>query len=371
MKVAVIKLGARIMFGEGMGTSGGSGEASSLINMLVKGGAEVHCYTKILSKDEKPNHVVMHQIEEEFDAIPQVGYDALMVINGNVNFFGGAEDVSQILNYHIINHFPKEVFYLYCDPNLPLKQIWDSMSKKPWCSKWNKEDIEITRTIKVICQIYNTVLAKEQFKKLNVDVLSSYEFQKFPMMFPKPKPSILGRITDISYGGTFRSGRREKKLVDFYFGYPEDISVEIFGKIDLAHFTEKRIEGLTPPVFTGAVNYDKMLFKMTEALCHIVIGDNKYPAFEMISQRTYESIMAGCITFVDKEFDPNKQVFGDSELGKFLYVSDRNDVIDKIRLLKEMSKDDISALAEEQFKLVNFDETTYCNNFTKLIEENL
>ena len=47
MKIAVIKLGARIVFGDNIGTSGGSGEARSIINMLLKAKAEVHVFTKI------------------------------------------------------------------------------------------------------------------------------------------------------------------------------------------------------------------------------------------------------------------------------------------------------------------------------------
>jgi hypothetical protein len=364
LKLAVIKLGARISYGSN-DTSGGNGEARSLIEMLHQGGAEVHPFTKILKKDTFPDYLHFHNIEDEYNNTSD--YDALIVINGSVNFFGGAEDPSQILNYHIINHFDGPIIYIYCDPNLPLKQIWPSISKKEWAGNWNKEDIEITRPINVICQVYNTELAKAQFKDTTVSSIQSYEFHKFPMMFPERK-SILGKQVVLSYGGTFRSGRREKKLIDFYFGYPDDISVEIFGNIKLKDFNEKKISDLRSPDFTGAVAYEKMIEKMSEAMYHVVIGDTKYPEFEMINQRTYESIMAGCITFVDADFDRKKRIFGsDPALSKLLYVINRQDVFDTIEQIeKDGTYDEIIAA---QKAAVGFNQKSYTSNFVQMVQE--
>ena len=50
MKVGVIKLGSRISFNAN-DTSGGNGEARSIIKMLHGGGADVEIFTKILKKD--------------------------------------------------------------------------------------------------------------------------------------------------------------------------------------------------------------------------------------------------------------------------------------------------------------------------------
>jgi hypothetical protein len=373
MKVAVLKLGARLVFGNKVGTSGGSGEAISLVDMLVKGGVTVHCYTKILDSDPIPSDDNLHMmnIESYFLNIENQNYDALVVVNGSVNFFGGAEDAAQILNYHIINNFKGPVVYLYCDPNLPLKQIWPSIEKKEWADNWKERDIKITRDIHVISQSYNLTKNKEIFEKngYNVASIQQYDFQKFPMMRDRIPEPLLGRSVDISYGGTFRSGRREKKLIDFYFGYPEDISVEVFGKIKLDDFNPKKIEGLNPPKFTGAVDYSKMIPKMADAKYHIAIGDNQYPDFEMISQRVYEAIMAGTFVFIDKEFDKNKRIFGNnSYLSDLCYVSNRDEVIQKIRSMRDES---LSALTKLQYAAVNFDEAKYCNDFVYMIKDTL
>ena len=98
MKIAVVKLGARVSYSS-QGTSGGTGEAISIINML-KSHADVTVFTKILKKDKNPDDVTFVDIEDDCNT---ANFDALVVINGSVNFFGGAEDWHQIMNYKIIN----------------------------------------------------------------------------------------------------------------------------------------------------------------------------------------------------------------------------------------------------------------------------
>lgn len=370
MKLAVVKLGARVIFGEKMGTSGGSGEARSLINMLAVGKQDVHVYTKILAKDEPVTHVKMHQMLDEYQDINSQGYDALCVINGSVNYMGGVDDPSQTNIYWMINNFKGPVFYFYCDPNLSLKQIWPSVSKKPWASNYKQSDIEITRAdIRVICQIYNTQKCKEVFDKNGIKVQSvdQYPFEKFPMMFEAIRSE---KLLDLQYGGTFRSGRREQKLIDFYFGLPDDISVEVFGKIKADDFNPKKTGDLRKPIFTGAVNYDKMIHKMSQGLVHTVIGDTQYPAYQMISQRAYESIQAGCVTLIDSAFDTQKIIFKDKELQKFCYVNNRSQVAERIQTLKADPKT-AEDIVKMQVTDVDFNEKKYCKDFCELINRRI
>jgi len=366
MKVAVIKIGARIIVGDKVGSSGASGEARSIINMLVEGGADVHCFTKILAKDPVPERVTMHQIEEDWDTVNE--YDKLVIINGNANFFGGAEDRTQILNYVMINKFKGIPTYIYCDPNLPLRQLWPAIANKKWASNWKEDDIVIQKRVNVISQSTNIEEIDTAFSSVKIQNLTQYDFQKFPMMFERPEGNLFGREfdRDLSYGGTFRSGRREKKLIEFYFGHPEDLDVEVFGKIKLKDFNPKKIGDLRPPAFTGPVDYDNMLKKMYSSRAHIAIGDGHYPKFGMISQRVYESIMSDCLTFIDTDFDPTHRIFGNcSELTEICYIKNRKQVYDR---LKHLSDPDIEYLAELQHKAVGFDREKYCNNFVHIVE---
>jgi len=365
MKVAVVKLGARIAFGSSS-SAGSVGEAQAICNMLRLGGADVHIYTKILDKDEPaPEGVTLHQIEEEFD---DVSADALVVINGNVNFFGGVLDNAQILNYHILNRFNGPVHYILCDPAITLKQIWSSVASKDKDSLYKRENIEVTRTdIHYICQPYNTAKYLQFVNKsksaIGISRMDHYPFEKFPCLQTplsiNPMP-----LTDLSYGGTFRGGRRAGKMLKFYFGYSEDIEVEIFGKIKREDFD---LVTPRPPTFSGPVKYEQMMGKMNKSLAHVVIGDKLYEDTDDVPQRLAESVWSQVVTFVDHDMDRARRIFGkDKYLNELLYVTDNVDVEAKIMILK----DDDGArreVLEYQMAAFNFDAADFCNNFVELL----
>ena len=367
MKVAVIKLGSRISFNAN-DTSGGNGEARSIIKMLHGGGAEVHIYTKILKKDNLLPEYHWHNLSEPFVArLPDM--DALVVLNGNVNFFGGAEDPEQLLNYTIINAFQGKVFYLLCDPELTLKQVWPSVEKKPWASNWTKEMLHISRSdITYLSQPFDVDKVRNDLKKNEVipKNIIHFPFEQFPCLnehLPvNPTPEV-----DLSYGGTMRGGKRAKKMAKFYFGHPEDISVEMFGKIELKDFDEKLVLGLRPPTFSGAIRYDEMLPKMNKAMCHCVIGDPWYEKINDMAQRAYESIWSNVVTFIDSDLDTLRRVYGsDTVLADFLYVSSRDELSEKIKLLK--TDDSLRRqILEDQLKAINFDAGIYCGVFVSLL----
>ncbi|AVH84931.1 hypothetical protein RsoM2USA_2 [Ralstonia phage RsoM2USA] len=373
-KIAVVKLGARIAWGT-RDTSGGNGEARSLINMLLGAGAEVHAYTKVLAKESfNPTPgLIMHQIGDEYKDVNAQDYDALCIINGNINYFGGLDDPTQTIIYDIINNFKGKVFYLYCDPNLTLKQAWPTIEKKPWANDYERKNIEITREdITVISQSYNLDHVKTAFDKTGIRIkdFKQYAFEKFPLMFPVPNTLIESQKEfDLSYGGTMRSGRREKNLIKFYFGLPDSINVELFGKIKAEDFTPKLVGDLRHPTYGAAVKYDEMILKMQKALSHVVIGDEAYEKFEMLNQRIYESILAGCVTFIDSRLDHKKRVYGGNDiLSNFLYVSTRDDVVNRVTQLKN-DPEFAKQIVDLQTQHTKLDIKEYCEGLVKLIKE--
>ena len=373
MKVAVIKLGSRIAYG-GRDTSGGNYEAKHIVEMLVKGGIEVTVYTKILSKDIIPNYITIRNIEDTYKELNDMQYDKLIVINGSINFFGGAEAPDQILNYWMINNFKGKVFYIYCDPALNLKQVWGSIEKKEWASNWKKEDIYISRKdICYVSQPYNLEAVKEIITGGDIYIprVYHYPFEKFPCMdefIPmKENPTV-----DISYGGTMRGGKRVKKMVKYYFGHTDDIKVEMFGKMDPDVLKEASIKQygsvLREPIYGKSVDAEEYLQKSNDSLSHIVIGDVWYEGKDM-PQRCYQSIWTSVITFIDIELDPEKRVFGKSEIcSKFNYVSSREEVEKRIKALKEQPEFR-KAIIEEQLRAISFDEGEFCKGFIDILEE--
>jgi hypothetical protein len=365
--VAVIKLGARIASG---GTSGGSGEALSIISILSNV-FEVHYYTKILDKDKLIDGAVPHQIAEEYELVNS-SFDKLFVINGNVNFFGGVEDHEQLLNYKIINNFEGGIYYLMCDPNLSLKQVWPSVSKKEWSSNWSKKDLEITRDdIKYICQardlkmVYNKIISKTKItiKKENI---VHFPFEKFPLYTLEEIPKSENPEWDILYGGTFRGGKREEDMIKFFFGIDDNISIEMFGKIKPSQF-KKNTNKLSEPKFGSSVKYQDFNKKMNKGLATVIIGDKIYKQLDNMAQRAYESIMCNNIVFIDSSYDKNFKVFSNENLQKFNYISNRKDLEKRIYLLKNKSglREKILTMQKKDVMIESFNE--YSNRFKDLL----
>jgi len=381
MKIAVIKLGARIMWETDAAV--GPGEAISICKALKQGGAEVHVFTKILSKDTKHESLEWHNILDDRDTS---GIDILLVINGNVNFFGGAEDRAQILNYEIMNNFNGPVVYVMCDPELSLMQIWDNVSKKQVDSKSNWEnvyaekDILVTRQIHVLCQPFNvTEMTKAWNKKKGTVPLGTmfhFPMERFPLLNEWLEPAK-APIVDLLYGGTARGGRRIPNLFKWYWNLPEDISVEIFGKIDDEDFKshpklKNNFEARKmhrPPVFTGMVKYCDVLPKMNGALAHLVTGDRSYETCDLIPQRVAECIAAGNVVFVDANIDKSRRIYPiGTSANEFLYVKSQEELVERLRILKS-DPYMRHAVIEEQRLATGFDAAQFCMHLVETLEK--
>jgi hypothetical protein len=387
MKIAVIKLGARIAFNAN-DTSGANGEARSIVKILETAGAEVHIITKILKKDDLLPQYKWHNIMETSQASINE-CDALLVINGNVNFFGGAEDPDQIMNYMIINKFQGKIFYAYCDPALTLKQLWPAIEKKAWADHWKKDDINITRDdIIYLSQPYDTVKVHDALGKNCVKPkhIEHFPFEQFPCLNEQIPACPFDELEfDLSYGGTMRGGKRIAKMIEYYFGFPNGshlanngityddgtgMRVEMFGKITKEDFLEhpKYGPGLKAtykdedyPKFSGPVKYADMLSKMNKSMTHIVIGDPFYEQINDMAQRAYESIWSGVVTFIDSDLDSIRRVYNrDKELAEFLYVKNRKDAHDKIMMLKKDPQMRMQ-IVNDQLKAINFQPKAYAD----------
>lgn len=368
MRVALIKLGSRISISSS-GTSGGTGEALSIIKMLTTAGVEVDVYTKVLDSDIVHTEFNAYDIESEYNNVNDRGYDALLIMNGNVNYFGGVDSPSQTLNYHIINHFNGHVFYIMCDCNLLLKQIWPTIEKKKWASNYNKEDIEIIRDdIVYISQARFTHKVKEKATKQGIKIkdIIYYPFEKFPLLTITDFPFNENPIYDLLYGGTFRGGKREPDMIKYYFGLDKKFTVEMFGKISLEDFNESKIANLNPPQFGKSVNYDEFGDKMAEARATVIIGDPLYKQWGDLAQRIYESIIVGNVTLMDSSYDFTKRVFTNPELKEFNYVSCIEDVEDRLEKLQD--NDFRKHIVELQREDTKIDLENYCKDFAKLLE---
>lgn len=371
MKVCVLKLGGRIAYGSSS-TSGGTGEALAVIKIMTESGIEVDAWTKPLAKDGIPPNFNVINILDEYEKVNDYEYDALVVLNGSVNYFGGQDSPEGTLSYHVMNNFDGPVYYVLCDPNLLLKQIWPSVAKKDWASNYKQEDIEITREdIVYISQPRDIPALNKKIEKTKVAIKEAihFPFEQFVYLTMKDEPPVENYEWDLLYGGTFRGGRRELDMIKFYFGYSEDIKVQMFGKIKETQF-KKNKESLRHPEYGKAVPYEKFNEAMRNGLATVIIGDKLYKELDDLAQRIYESVICGNVVFIDASYDKNKIVFGENEtLRKFCYVDSREDVEKRLNILKN-KPDMIPMLIKLQKEVAGIDKTEYSQRLRNIIENN-
>lgn len=370
MKLAVIKIGFRINENQ---NGSADGEVYSIVKLLSHMN-EVHCYTQIKDDDKVINipNVYTHDI---FEYKNNSSFDALIVINGGLWF--NNIDEYQIENLKLINSFKGKIFYFLCDPMLIPKQYYNDVLKEYDFGKLNKkysiDEINITRDdIVFITQQYDLDSTKESLKKENIlfkDVIH-FPFYKFPLYNNNRLDKNLKKEVDLIYGGSFRYDNRTEKFIKFYFGITKDISVELFGHNNLSYFDGDKINGLRVPKFSEQVKYNQFLNKMSTSLSTVCIGDKSYEG-KNLTQRIYESILSNCITFIDEDFDSYHLVYGlNNNLSDFLYVNNRDDLINKIRLIKR-DRELFDTTIDMQYECVKIDKNKYAKDLNNILRNNL
>lgn len=359
MKIAVMKIGARIHENDKIGSA--SNEALATIKMLQLGGADVTAFTKVLSSDKQKNYIKdYHDFFNNID-----NFDRLVIVNGNLNFFGGkcSDDGPEI--YRAINLFKKPIIYMFYDPYLGIKQCYKSVLSKEWGKKYTQEQLEIKpNTLHYITQCKQTNLINEIGQKSCI----YFPIEKFPMIMENELYKVDFDKTefDLNYAGTFRGGRREESMIEFFFGMPEDIKVQMFGNIKLEQFT--KYGELRAPEFGKAVTHEKVREQIQKAKATVIIGDPRYIELDDIAERFYESIIYGQITFVDEKYDRTNRAYNNPILKQFLRVKNREDLVYKLKAIKndkQLFEDIIRLQVEDLYK--GFDKIKFCNDFVNLI----
>ena len=359
MNIAVMKIGARIHENDKIGSA--SNEALATIKMLQLGGANVIAFSKILDSDKPCNYIK----EYPFFFANIDMFDRLVIVNGNLNFFGGkcSDDGPEI--YKAINTFKKPIIYMFYDPYLGMKQCYKSVLSKDWGQKYTQEQLEIKpNSLHYITQCKQTNLINEIGQKS----CTYYPIEKFPMIMEQQLYKVDFDKTefDLNYAGTFRGGRREESMIEFFFGLPEELKVQMFGNIKLDQFSKQG--NLRAPEFGKAVTHEKVRDQIQKAKATVIIGDPRYIELDDIAERFYESIIYGQVTFVDEKYDRTNRAYKNPSLQKFLRVKNREDLVYKLKAIKNDKHlfEDIVKLQVEDL-CSEFDKVKFCSDLVKLI----
>lgn len=277
-------------------------------------------------------------------------YDKLIVVNGAINFFGGTENEVIIKNYQIMAKYNKPIYYFLTDLRLPFKQLWPSIEKRDWGYK--KEDVWVNAPIKVISQTFNLEVVKKLMPELEAVY---FPLERYKLLFPKPIQSLNFKTVDLIYGGSFRAGNREQKMIDYLFD--TKYSVEFYGTAKADQF---KLPFRTAPLFSGKVNFEDVVEKNSSAYASIVIGDKLYNN-NHITLRVWEIMMSDAVILIDNDFDPDRKIMGKD----WFYVNNKQEVFEKIEQIKQ-NQDYIIKYQHERIKYL-FDENQFLGNLKEVL----
>ena len=334
----------------------GCTEAKTIIDILERSGKfEIGVLTKILDKDWMPDKYEFYSTlelgHEDMDKFfAEKRFDYMLIVNGSINCFGGAEDamVPDLCIYRMMHYFPGKIFYCQCDLAINLLfDVYDYISSKPWASKYKREEYDISnKDIIMITQAKDLdahlkEVNKPKMYQFKREQLKHFSFEKYPVIMPfahvdrNESPKY-----DLGYGGTLRGGRRIKKLVKYYFNYPESISVNLYGKLDdpkLLESARKHYgDSMRMPDLGTICNFVDNGKVLNQSLATIVIGDEIFERTQTVQQRAWQAICANVIAFVDEDLDKDKTFYGhDDVMKRFMYVANQDDVIKRIEGLRK------------------------------------
>jgi hypothetical protein len=235
-----------------------------------------------------------------------------------------------------------------------------------------KEEIWVNQPVTYISQFYNIEETKKVIEKTSDVPVEDVKFLQISNIayYENENEYIKNPEFDLVYGGSFRAGKREKDLLNFYFATGG--KVNIFGSITPKHFKKKinKYNKSQIPQFSKRVQYNKVIDEMQKGFATIIIGDDNYKKLDNIPMRVFEAFSHGNFVFIDEAYDTNRRIFKNlpESLRSLTYIKNGKEAIDRIKFIKENIKDCNKRLVDLQRKCLNIDtENTFIQNIKEII----
>lgn len=362
LNIGFFKFGAAITQSNSIQTASNF-DLFSLAPILSNAGHTVRIFTQITRNTaiNKPYKLHNYMKVESLNKL-----DVVLIFNGPINFWGGTEDPGLPKQYELINSFDGPVFYVMTDCRYPLIQLWKMMILKEWHVKYDESKLMVTRDdIQYIYQGTDVekLIDLNTRRKKNV-IVKPENVHHFPIdwaiMLEPPEPiltPIEDRPYDLIYGGSNRDAARRNKLDEYYID--NNLDCHVFGSI--------KVKGNKNPV--GTIPHKYFIKYLSKGKATVIIMDKFYQD-NFFTLRTYESILAGCVTFIDLEADSKKLFYTNDELLKeYMYVNGLDDVIIK---MEELAENPILAKDIQERQMISIQNMHNNNNysieFLKIVE---
>lgn len=302
MKLAIMKLGANITFS----SSNKSAANADILYFLRQ--LDISKHDIMLVTHHTRNTIIPKRIRSiELWKEPLIrafhGFDAIVVFNGSLNFFGGAKDPGILALYKVCAKSDLPIIWVYTDGQLIFKQLWPSIKKRDWAQDLKESDYHIPPDrVRYLSQFRDLVKVNNKLDEkpdyiypsqvihypLAITILAKHEqYIKFKTI------PFEERDYDLVYGGATRNTHKRKRIEHYYNDPKYDTMV--FGNLRGVSVPHARI--------VPKCSYQDFIRYQSLGRATILIGDQFYNN-NNFSLRFYEAILADVIPFIDNQLDP-------------------------------------------------------------------
>lgn len=363
LNVGVVKCGANLTQSKSIQTASNF-DVFSLLPIIAEAGHTVRVFTKITRNTIIKKPYMLHDLMkvQSFDKL-----DVLLIFGGPVQFFGGVEDKGFMHLYTLLNKFKGRVYMVMTDSRYPLMQLWDYITIKDWHTKYERDDLYVTRDdIHYLYQGRDTSklfeMCERRTRFVNIKEENIHPFPiDWAIMLDPPEPKLRPldeRVYQLAYGGSNRDANRKNRFKHYYFD--NGLETNIFGSI--------KIEGDNNKI--GTVAHKLFVNQMSKSIATVIICDKFYKD-NFFTLRMYESIIAGCITFIDDELDTQHLFYKDDEmLIDLLYVHSVDEMKVKLDRILELGQDFFANIQRRQLVCIQnmYSENEYKHMLLDIIE---
>lgn len=308
MKLAILKGGTNITFNDSLSTAA----VADIVYVLRQLEIDDHEITIVTHKTRNTFIPKRLKFKEIRDKINFDEFDAVLVFNFSINFFGGVEDLSMIAMYKGLAETFTPIIIINTDGNLSFKQLWPSIWKRDWAKKYAEHLFYIDPdNVFYISQGHNPgkTYAKltEKPDYIQIDPSHLHYFPLAMTIFAKHEKYVKknpipfhDRKYDLGYGGATRNTHRRKRIEHYYTG--EHWETLLFGNLRGVNTGRCAVR--------GKVQYSQFIKQYYEFRSTITVGDLYYNN-NFFTLRMYESLLADCIVYIDQQMDPSHLFYGD------------------------------------------------------------
>lgn len=291
-------------------------------------------------------------------------YNAILIMNSHANFFGGIKNDDVLKIYQFLAKIKCPIFYLFNDTNLTFTQLWGQIKNRAW-NTLTESDVKINAPFYVISQFKNldNFIKRKTLPQIDVKKIKTIDFGVWMLKDYKNKFVQNTGEYDFIYGGSFRGGKRENKYKDFFFN--RTVNTAVYGSMKAKNF-KTLLNTDIEPIWLGRVNSTEVIKTNAKGFSTVVVGEKDYNN-NIETIRIYEAILAGCIVFIDNDFDSNHIIFNND----FNYIKSGIEIDEKIKQLKNNQKL-YNDIIENQLKYIERkSKIDYITEILNFIKENL